>query len=178
MEIWVDVLGYQGLYEVSNYGRVKSLKDKYGNERQKILKNHSVNTICSYRQYIRPRVTLYKKQKRKQFLISRLVFQSFCGKIPKGLQIDHINNDPTDNRLQNLQLLTRSENCKKIHKDNPQLRYKKATKIKCLNNNKIYKSQTDAADELHLFSSNINAVLHGKMNTIKGYKFVYVEIEQ
>ena len=175
MEIWTDVLDYQGLYQVSNFGRIKSLQDRYGNKRQKILKITNVNTACSYRLYSRPRVALHKNNSRKHFLVSRLVFEGFCGKIPKNLQIDHINNDPTDNRLQNLQLLTRSENCKKIHIDNPMLKYKKATKIKCVNTGRIYNSQMDAARDLNLFSSNINAVLHDKLKTTKGYRFIYIQ---
>ena len=172
IQIWVDVLGYQGLYKISNCGRIKNQKSN------KILKPYVMQIQCKNKKYLIHRIRLSKNNKLKAFLVHRLVWVAFNGVIPQGYQIDHIDNNPQNNRLQNLQLLTRSENCKKIHKDNPQLRYKKATKIKCLNNNKIYKSQTDAADELHLFSSNINAVLHGKMNTIKGYKFVYVEIEQ
>ena len=50
---------------------------------------------------------------RDKLLVHRAVWESFHGEIPANMESDHINDDPTDNRLCNLQLLTPSENCKK-----------------------------------------------------------------
>lgn len=52
-------------------------------------------------------------------LVHRLVYETFVGKIPEGLQIDHINNVRTDNRLENLQLLSRLENVRKAKLNKP-----------------------------------------------------------
>ena len=172
-EVWKDVVGYEGLYQVSNLGNVKSLK--FGKERTLkygIVPNNLINRI--YKSHF---VNLYKDGKIKRFYVHRLVYQAFNGVIPEGYQIDHINNDPEDNRLENLQLLTRSENCKKRYTDNTELRYNyriEPTKIICLNTGKIYKSQHDAARELKLISSNITEVLKGRRNSTHGYKFKYV----
>jgi len=48
--------------------------------------------------------------KRKNYLVHRIVYETFCGQIPKGLQINHINGIKTDNRLSNLEMVTAKQN--------------------------------------------------------------------
>lgn len=99
-EIWKPVLDYIGLYEVSNLGRVRSLK--YGKIR--ILK--PVKTKDCYL-----RVGLRKDGKQKWFLVHRLVWEAFNGEIPEGMEVNHINEIKTDNRYpENLNLLTHGDN--------------------------------------------------------------------
>lgn len=101
-EIWKDILGYEGLYQVSNLGNVKSLNYKHtGKER--ILKPRP----DGHGYY---KVALCKNGKVKNFRIHRLVVEAFIGKIPKGLVVNHINECPTDNRLENLEICTIREN--------------------------------------------------------------------
>jgi hypothetical protein len=57
---------------------------------------------------------LYSDKKRHQVLVHRLVWEAFNGPIPKDMQIDHIDNNKTNNLLSNLQLLTASDNIKKM----------------------------------------------------------------
>ena len=100
-EIWKDVLDFEGLYQVSNLGRVKSLK--FGKE--KIL-----NPGNDYRGYVR--ICLNNHNIKKKIIkVHRLVWESFNTKT--DLQIDHINGIKTDNRLFNLQPLTNRENTSK-----------------------------------------------------------------
>lgn len=97
-EIWKPVLNYEGLYEVSNLGRVKSLISG------KVLKFTKQRN--GYLQ-----VGLCKDKKQKKFLVHRLVYMAFNGEIPAGLEVNHINDkDKTDNRLCNLNLMTHKEN--------------------------------------------------------------------
>lgn len=97
-EIWKPVLNYEGLYEVSNFGRVKSLISG------KILKPRKRNDG-----YLS--VVLCENGKTKMFYVHRLVYSAFNGEIPAGLQVNHINDkDKTDNRLCNLNLMTPKEN--------------------------------------------------------------------
>lgn len=168
IEEWKNIKGYQGKYQVSNLGRIKSLN--YNRQKkQKILiecKNGKGYKI----------VSLSKNGKWKSFLIHRLVYGAFVGIIPDGYQIDHINNNKTDNRLQNLQLLTVSENNKKRFADNKNLQCgKPKTKIKCIETNQIFNSQSEASRILNLSCGNINGVLRGKRQKTKGYTFVYVD---
>jgi hypothetical protein len=102
MEQWKPVLGYEGLYEASDLGRIKSFW--YGKER--ILKPGKYTG--GYLQVI-----LCKNKNKKDYKLHRLVWESFNSKTI--LPIDHINGIKTDNRLCNLQAITSRENTVKHH---------------------------------------------------------------
>lgn len=98
-EIWRDVVGYEGLYQVSNWGRVKS----YLRGKERILK-----PVLENNGYYS--VNLYKKGKLKKFSLHRLVVETFLGEISSGLVVNHLNEIKTDNRLENLEIVTQREN--------------------------------------------------------------------
>lgn len=101
-EIWTPILGYEELYWVSNWGRIKSINyNKTGKE--KILRP-SKNRDGYFK------VCLCRDGKPKYFRVHRLVWEAFYGPIPKGMQVNHINEDKTDNHLENLNLMTCKEN--------------------------------------------------------------------
>lgn len=103
-EIWAPVLNYEGLYEASDLGRIRSLNYmKTG--KTKVLKPGISRGYFN--------VTLSKNGKSKQYNIHRLVFSSFNGPIPPDMVVDHVNGDKRDNRLSNLQLLTSGDNTRK-----------------------------------------------------------------
>ena len=102
-EIWKDIVGYEGLYAVSNKGRVKSLgNDK--SRREKILILHKDKT--GYLQ-----VHLCRNGKPKWYTVHRLVLMTFapCDNM-KSLQVNHIDEDKTNNHLSNLEWCTCEEN--------------------------------------------------------------------
>lgn len=101
-EVWKDIKDYEGLYKVSDLGRVKGLKTG------KILKPS--NDKGGY--YI---VVLSKDGKRSTQRIHQLVALTFVDPNykEKGLVCDHINNNRTDNRASNLQVITNRENTSK-----------------------------------------------------------------
>lgn len=109
-EIWKDILGYEGQYQISNMGRVKSLGRKvwggktYYFKEGKILKNKIGKNKPYYY------VCLYKNNKQKTFMIHTLVALNFIGERPYKNDICHINGDSSDNRLSNLRYDTRTEN--------------------------------------------------------------------
>lgn len=106
-EFWRPVVGYEGLYEVSNFGRVKSIK--FGKERfLKLFTNH--------RGYLQ--VNLSKKGKVKKYFVHRLVAEAFL-EIPeelkhlKGthyLQVNHKDENKLNNNAENLEWCTSSYN--------------------------------------------------------------------
>lgn len=103
-EVWKDIPNYEGIYQVSNLGRVKSFK--YKNER--ILKQG--NDGKGYLQ-----VCLMKNSKRRKFTIHQLVAMAFLDHTPNGMKIvvDHIDGNKNNNNLSNLQLLTQRQNTQK-----------------------------------------------------------------
>ena len=100
-EIWKDIVGYEGLYQVSNLGRVKSLK-KY---KPLIMKQNLDNT--GY--YM---VGIRKDNKQTRYLVHRLVAQAFVLNNNNKPHVNHINGVKTDNRSINLEWVTHSENVK------------------------------------------------------------------
>ena len=108
-EIWKDVPGYEGLYMVSNFGRVKSLSRLVYNGHCMVKTNDRIlipNTLAKgYSQ-----VTLYNGKKRKSFQVHRLVGSAFMPNINNKPQINHINGNKQDNRLENLEWCNNSEN--------------------------------------------------------------------
>jgi hypothetical protein len=110
-----SIPGYEGLYEVSNFGNVKSL----GNNRtrkEKILKPVLVGLI-GWQYYS---VTLCKDGKSRHLNIHILVVMAFLGHVPDGtlkIVVDHIDNNRLNNHVSNLQLITQRENLSKDKKN-------------------------------------------------------------
>ena len=98
MEIWKNIKEHPD-YEVSNLGRVKSLKS-----------NIIMNQYKSQSGYLN--VYLYNSGKRKGFRVHRLVAQEFLVKHSDNLEVNHIDNNKENNCVQNLEWCTRSENIK------------------------------------------------------------------
>ena len=95
-EIWKDIKGFEGLYQVSNYGLVRSLRDNHGRARELILKPKMNRGGYLY-------VALWKDGKSMTCRIHRLVAEAFLPN-PLGLpQVNHIDEDKTNNRVENLE---------------------------------------------------------------------------
>ena len=104
MEIWRDIEGYEGEYQISNLGRVKSLKKQVGRkEGEKIM-----TPSKTYQGY--SRVVLTHNGKSKMKAVHRLVAEAFIPKIQGKPIVDHINGDRQDNKMENLRWCTYSEN--------------------------------------------------------------------
>ena len=112
-EVWKDIEGYEGLYQVSNLGRVKATArvviNKNGEEQffnEKILKPYVRSD-----KYLQ--TTLCRNNKIKKYCIQRLVAQAFpdiCGEWFEGCQVNHLNECKWDNRAINLRTCTAKEN--------------------------------------------------------------------
>lgn len=115
-EIWKPVPLYEGLYEVSDHGRVRSLNyNRTG--KVKVMKP-------SKNKFLYESVSLWKNKKMKMFKVHRLVWEAFHGPIPENMVIDHISTVRNDNRLCNLRCVTTSEN-----NNNPITKQKRADTV-------------------------------------------------
>jgi hypothetical protein len=94
-EIWKDILDYEGEYQVSNIGRVKSFK-KYRGTNERISKQNKNNTG-------RFGIKLFKNGKGKYKQVHRLVHEAHIGKLEEGYDAHHINGDEEDNFVENLE---------------------------------------------------------------------------
>lgn len=178
MEIWKDIKGYEGLYQVSNEGRVKTLEKwidgvNYGKpckkfRKEKILKQRVVKGYM--------RVTLGKNGKHYNYQVHRLVYQAFHGEIPEGMQVNHIDEDKTNNIYTNLNLMTPKENMNwgtRIQRAAEKCKKKVYQYDLDLNLICIYDSIKSACEKNGYFQGNISACCLGTMKTYKGYKWSY-----
>ena len=116
-EIWKEVKNYEGIYEVSNLGRVKSLERKvthpvngFKNVKERILKQGTNRGGYLY-------VDLHKNGKRKNTKIHQLVAMAFLNHTPDGMKlvVNHIDFNRTNNRVENLEIVTNRENTNRKH---------------------------------------------------------------
>lgn len=110
-ENWKPIKDFEGYYEISNFGRVKSLDRviESSNGINKKIKERILKSSENSNGYLI--VTLKKNNKRKQFKVHRLVAEAFIPNPEGKPYIDHINTIRTDNRVINLRWVTQKENC-------------------------------------------------------------------
>lgn len=108
-EEWRDVIEYEGLYQVSNYGRIRTVS-RFVNSKQKSLRfiSQKIRKIELDKDGYH-RLQLHKDGQSKKFFVHRLVGYAFLG-LSKDKQINHINSIRHDNRLKNLEVCTAREN--------------------------------------------------------------------
>ena len=111
LELWKDISGYEGIYQASNWGRVKSLNRIISKSRgrKQIVKERILKPENVFDGY--ERVCLCRNGGQKHHRVATLVYEAFNGPIPKGFEIDHINGIRTDNHLENLRAVSHKDNC-------------------------------------------------------------------
>ena len=185
VEVWKPIMGYEGLYEVSNLGRVRSLFSN--NER--VLKNVIGSNGYSY-------VTLSVNNERCIKTIHRLVCEAFLPNPENKPCIDHVNTIRSDNRLENLKWCTHKENInnpltkeKKCGDNHPKPMLGKYGKENHLSKPIIQFTldgelvrKWDCArmveQQLGIRHNNISKVLNGERKTAGGCTWEYYDIDR
>ena len=168
-EQWLDISGYEGLYQISNFGRVKSFYFK----NPRILKPHKVKGYSN--------VELYKNKKKKQFYIHRLVMENFCPiENMNVLDVNHKDEDKSNNHISNLEWMTHKDNLNygsRAEKARMKMQGKNSSrskKVKCVEKNVIYEALREAERQLGIPATNISKACKGKIKTAGGYHWEYV----
>ena len=167
-EIWVDIIGWDGKYKVSSKSRIKSVNLK--SNRERIIydlkrKSKSYN-----------KVTFIKDGKKYGISVHRVVATAFIPNTKNKPQVNHINGVKTDNRIENLEWATGSENAKhaikiglqKIRRGEAHSQYKKtgllvliSKKCQCLCTGRIM-AYSDARKEIGMSMSGFSKIMRGK----------------
>lgn len=170
MEVWKDIDGFEGKYMVSNLGNVKSLNYKRTG-REKLLKPvETANGYCG--------VNLRSETSHKHLVnVHRIVGRAFVPNPENKPQINHINGDKRDNRAENLEWCTASEN--QIHSvDNGLRKTKKVLQYdKCAKLVKEWDSIESAATAIGCNHMAVIRCCQGKTKSCKGYIWKYKEAE-
>lgn len=163
LEKWKNIMGYEGIYQVSSLGRIKSTKGK-----EKILKPRIFK-----RGYLG--VALRKNGTTKQYYIHRLVAETFIANKDNLPQVNHINGLKCDNNIKNLEWISSSNNMKHAYINKLTNGAKKQTLQYDLNGNfiKLWNSQTEASKATGIAHSHINNCCRGKENSAGGFIWKY-----
>lgn len=159
-EIWKDIPGFDG-YQVSNFGRVKSLPRAGHHKKEIIMREFMINS--GYKS-----VTINKKNK----TIHRLVAEIFVKNPYNKEQVNHINGDKMDNRASNLEWVTQKEN---IMHSAYVLHNGRKSKVRCVEIGTTFESIRLAGRKTGCSPSNIIAVLKGRLKTTGGYHWEHVK---
>lgn len=159
-EIWRDIKGYEGKYQISNQGRVYSIRaHKYLSQ-----------TIVG-KGYLR--VYLWHDGIKKGELVHRLVAIHFLDNSNNLPQVNHIDENKENNCVDNLEWVDAKTN---LNAGTVQERKARACgkAVRCIELNKTFESIAKAAKELGINAPNINACLKGKQKTSGGYHWEYI----
>ena len=177
-EIWKPVIEFEGLYEVSNLGRVKSLRYRGSHTKNDVLA--PVTGPHNYKQ-----VHLHKDKEISTRYIHRLVAQAFIPN-PDGLpEINHMDENPANNHVDNLEWCTSKYNKNYGHRAEKMAAAKvgrfrgenaaKRTPVVCVETGKHYPTMRMAADDVGCSYSKISLCCSGKRKTTGGYHWRYAE---
>lgn len=108
MEIWKDVIGYEGYYQVSNLGNVKRVGSFRGVNKA-YLNDYYLKPKDNGKGYYRIKLTVNNKSKR--VMLHRIIAEAFIENPNNYPFINHINSNRKDNRIENLEWCTQSQNC-------------------------------------------------------------------
>ena len=163
-EIFKDIANYEGLYQISNHGRVKSL------QRKNVGKIMSL-TKCP-KGYLH--ITLPKNNSKKTFRISRLVAQAFIKNPKKKPCVNHKDAVKANNFVTNLEWCTYSENNKHAWANNLNSAHtKRIAQVKYGLVVKIWESMNAAAKSVGVHQSSISLCCAGKMKSCKNFEWRY-----
>jgi len=175
MEKWKDIKGYEGLYQVSNYGRVKSLRRYRKNHSKKQLVEEKIKQPReSWQGYLL--MDLYKNNQQKTIRVHIVVAETFIPNEENKETVNHKDGNKANNRVDNLEWCTYKEQNVHFYKHNLKskeniekavkaMNKKNSKKTRCINNGTIYSSASEASRAVGVSASLIMRVCRGERKT-------------
>lgn len=185
MEIWKPVENYETYYQVSSHGRVRSLNKLINtgikHSEQRLRKGKVLKPNLKRSGYLS--VDLSKDNKVKTTLMHRIVATAFIPNYDNKPQVNHKNGNKTDNRADNLEWATRSEN--QTHRFQALGQIGKRKPVKCLQTGEVHGSSKQAAEWLNAskyqYSKQVTALARkirkncvGEIDKAYGYNWTYL----
>lgn len=175
IEVWRPIKGYEGLYSVSNYGRIYSHKRNTTNGHIYIPKK-------SHNGY--DEIILSKNGKIKKVRVNDVVYETFIGQIPEGMEVNHIDENKPNNSVWNLNLMTHKDNCNwgtrneriketRIKNGNTRIVLQYTKDMTFLNE---YPSIAEASRQTGVGYCSIKQCCYGKSKTAGGFIFKFKEV--
>jgi len=170
MEEWKDVDGYEGIYQVSSMGNIRSLDRKITQfcHKNYFTRNMNGRTIKSKTQNSGYEIVwLSKNGNVRAFTVHRIALVAFTGFTPIGLDINHIDGDKRNNKIENIEWCSKSENIKHSYKNLK--RESTGKKVMCIELGIVFDSSKQASDIMNINVSGIKHVTNGSAKTSGGY---------
>lgn len=165
-EVWKDIPHYEGLYQISNFGRVKALARRRENHTHGVwIQPEQIMSVRLNKDGYECVCLTPKNGKRKTERVHRLVALAFIPNPDKKPEVNHINCIRDDNRVKNLEWVTRQENI--AHTVKCGGRVKKY--IKCIETNQIFKTSKEASNINGGDAGNIRKVARNRKGSVKGF---------
>ena len=179
-EVWKDIAGYEGLYQVSNFGRVKSLDREKSNGTGVYILKGKIKTANERRGYLGTQ--LYKNHKLKNVYVHRLVAEAFIPNTDGQETINHINGNKLDNRVENLEWVSNAENVKHafqtgLNGTEHMRNHKGSIPVAQYDKNMVligtYPSMMEAERQTHITNRSIALCCKGELHHAGGYIWKY-----
>lgn len=183
-EVWKDIEGYEELYQISNLGRTKSLGrtiERTGPKGNKFYRTYPEKILICHKDlkgYYRTNLALNGRNTTVK--IHRLVAQAFIPNPENKPQVNHINGNKKDNRVENLEWTTNNENMKHAYNtglfDDRDMKHRKKVGQYTKEGKLIkeWNSIKEIEDVIGFFATNITACCKGKAKSLKGYIWKYI----